>query len=250
MDTTAKFSGRAENYTLGRPAYSQEFVDSLYTQYGFSDKSVIADIGSGTGKFAKHLLDKGSTVIGVEPNDDMRNIAETELGSYEKFQSVKGTSDETGLGAESVDYITTAQAFHWFDAEKFRRECKRIIKHGGKVLLIWNVRDMTAPLNKEIYGIFDKYCPNFKGFSGGIKQNDERIIQFFNGEYEYISFNNPLYFDKDKFISRSLSGSYSLQRQDADYQEYLDTLINLFDKYSDNNVLEMKNKTVAYIGTL
>ena len=63
MDNTQKFSGRAENYTKGRPGYPSALFDCLYTDYGFSDNSSIADIGSGTGKFSKYLLDKGSTRI-------------------------------------------------------------------------------------------------------------------------------------------------------------------------------------------
>ena len=62
MDNTKKFDGLAGNYTFGRPSYAPELTECLYTRYGFSDNSVIADIGSGTGKFAALLLEKGSTV--------------------------------------------------------------------------------------------------------------------------------------------------------------------------------------------
>jgi len=59
MDGTQKFNGLAGDYMIGRPAYATEFVEYLYTKYGFSAQSIIADIGSGTGKFAKQLLKKG-----------------------------------------------------------------------------------------------------------------------------------------------------------------------------------------------
>ena len=80
MDNTQKFSGLANDYTIGRSAYSNAFIESLYSRYGFSERSVIADIGSGTGKFAKQLLDKGSFVHCIEPNEDMRKRAIEELG--------------------------------------------------------------------------------------------------------------------------------------------------------------------------
>lgn len=250
MDNTERFSGRAKDYTVGRPAYAEAFIDNLYTEQGFSENSVIADIGSGTGKFAKHLLDRGSTVICVEPNEDMRHTAEKELGAYERFKSVDGTADGTTLAAGSVDFITTAQAFHWFDAAEFQRECGRILRPGGKVLLIWNMRDMSASFNKECYDVFAKYCPRFKGFSGGIKEHDDKIKYFFHDLYQCVRFDNPLLYDKNRFISRSLSGSYSLKQGDADYEKYLEELTKLFDKYSVNHMLEIQNQTVAYIGSV
>ena len=79
MDSTKMFDGYANDYTVGRPSYAAELIDCLYNKYGFSKSSIIADIGSGTGKFAKHLLDRGSQVYCVEPNDDMRDLLLDEL---------------------------------------------------------------------------------------------------------------------------------------------------------------------------
>lgn len=243
-----KFTGRADDYTIGRPDYAESFIDYLYSKQGFSDKSVIADIGSGTGKFSKHLLDRGSFLYCVEPNEDMRNIAIKELSSYEKFNAVNGTAAESLLKCNSVDFVTTAQAFHWFDVELFRKECKRILKPEGKVILIWNVRDRSAEVNSLNYDIYAQYCPRFKGFGGGIKKDDERIRRFFNNDYEYVEFDNPIYYDRDRFISRCLSSSYSLKGGEDRYQEYLEALSELFDKCADNGILTIPNKTVAYIG--
>ena len=80
--TLQKFDGRAQDYVVGRPVYAQEFVEALFRDYGFSSDSVIADIGSGTGKFAGQLLERGCTVYGVEPNDDMKEKAVEELSGF------------------------------------------------------------------------------------------------------------------------------------------------------------------------
>ena len=213
-DSTQKFNGIAKEYTLGRPTYSEELIDMLYSQCDFSSHSIIADIGSGTGKFAKQLLDKGSFVYCVEPNDDMRNIAIQELTAYKNFCAVQGTAAETGLLEKSIDFVTCAQAFHWFDVLAFKKECKRILKEEGLVFLIWNMRDMSCDINKECFDIYIKFCPDFRGFGGGIQKDDNRITQFFNNEYRYVEFDNPLIYDKETFISRSLSGSYSLKKGD------------------------------------
>lgn len=249
-DSTKNFSGRAEDYTAGRPTYAKEFIEYLYGEGGLTEESIIADIGSGTGKFAKQLLGKGSKVFCVEPNGDMRNIAIKELQDFSCFTAVEGTASATTLPDASVDYITTAQAFHWFDVEEFQKECKRILKPNGTVILIWNMRDMNAELNQESYAIYKEFCPRFKGFGGGIEKDDERIKKFFSGKYARYVFNNPLFYDKATFIRRSLSGSYSLKKDDAQYQEYILALENLFEQYAINGLLKMPNKTIAYIGKI
>ena len=141
-DTLKKFSGRADDYVAGRPAYAEEFVRWLALEQGFSEETIVADIGSGTGKFAQQLLKMGCFVYGIEPNDDMRKKAEENFLKGENFCSVKGTANKTTLKEHAVDVVTSAQAFHWFDITAFQKECRRILKPDGRVYLIWNVRDM------------------------------------------------------------------------------------------------------------
>lgn len=248
MDNTKKFSGRADDYVKGRPGYPNALIDCLYTKYGFTDSSSIADVGAGTGKFSKYLLDRGSRVYLVEPNDDMRSAAQKELSVYSNAVFVDGSSESTSLRDHSVDFVTAAQAFHWFDADKFKTECKRILKPGGKIVLLWNTRDMSSDFNLESYAIYKKYCPLFKGYHGGMKDNDERIAEFFNHNYDKFIFENPIEFTKDKFIRRSLSASYSLKDDDEGFALYVRELECLFDKYSRNGIVVMENNTTVYIG--
>lgn len=250
VDTTKKFNGIADEYTKSRPSYATEFIECLFDKYGFSASSVVADIGSGTGIFAKLLLDKGCNVICVEPNADMRLVAEKELFEYFNFNSVAGSAENTLLPDNSVDFITTAQAFHWFDTKSFKTECSRIIKPGGKVFLIWNTRNNEALINQELYKVYSEYCPCFKGFSGGTKPHDDRIKYFFDNNYEYLTFDNPLYFDKEKFINRSLSGSYSLKKGDRNFELYIEEIKMIFDKFEIDGIVKIENQTVVYSGIL
>jgi len=250
MDNSDKFNQKAGSYSLGRPNYASQLIDMLYAEQGFNRQSVIADIGSGTGILSKQLLEKGSTVYAVEPNDDMRAGAENTLKSFRNFHSVNGTAEQTTLDANSVDFITVAQAFHWFDAALFQEECKRILKPNGKVFLIWNTRDTAAEINVRQSLIFKKYCPAFSGLGGGIRENDDRISIFFDNAFMRAEFDNPLFYDKEKFIKRSLSSSYSLTEKDRNYKEFLQSLNDFFDKYSTNNSLTVPNKTVVYFGAL
>ena len=248
VDTRRKFDGHASVYTTGRPSYAKGLIDCLYEVYGLSDSSAIADIGSGTGKFAAHLLERGSEVFCVEPNDDMRKAAEKALAGYRNFHSVRGDAEHTTLEASSVDIISSAQAFHWFDVKAFRKECVRILKEKGRVFLIWNIRDMDAPLNLKLQQLYMHFCPDFKGFNGGIRKDDPRIREFFNEKYDYVSFEHPLSYDKEAFIARSLSASYSLKESDAEYEEYISAIRELFDEYSDQGKVTVANNSVAYTG--
>ncbi|MBR3766615.1 MAG: methyltransferase domain-containing protein [Clostridia bacterium] len=250
MDTTKKFNGIANEYTQSRPSYATEFIEILFDKYGFSASSFVADIGSGTGKFAKQLLDKGCNVVCVEPNADMRLVAEKELCEYPNFKSVAGSAENTMLPDSFVDFITTAQAFHWFDTKSFKTECSRIIKPGGKVFLIWNTRNNEALINQELHRVYSEYCPDFKGFSGGTKPHDDRIKDFFDNDYEYITFDNPLFFDREKFINRSLTGSYSLKKGDCNFELYIKEIEKIFDEFEIDGVVKIENQTVAYVGTL
>ena len=249
MDTSKLFDGYAKDYAAGRPDYAMELIECMYGKHGISKDSVIADIGSGTGKFARHLIERGSEVFCVEPNDDMRQTAERELSEFPNFHSVKGDAEMSGLPDQSVDFITTAQAFHWFNVERFREECRRILRPGGKVFLIWNMRDESELLNSEMRGIYEKYCPDFRGFNGGIKKDDERIKAFFKNGYEYISFDHPLFLDRDTFIARSLSGSYSLKEGDKDFGVYMSEIKAVFEKNCVNGMALIANQSVAYFGT-
>lgn len=247
-----KFNGMGKVYSKYRPSYPLNFVDYLFTDVGMSQSSIIADVGSGTGILTRQLLEKGSNVYGIEPNADMRVIAETNLNNFPGFTSVSGSAENTTIDDNSVDYITVAQAFHWFDREKFKKECQRILKPEGKVILVWNTRDNENELVIENYEVNRKYCPNFKGFSDGMygKTNNDDFSDFFNGEYETKVFLNNLIFDMDGFIGRNLSASYALKSNDAQYNDYVNELKKIYEKYSNNGQLIMPNLTRSYVGNV
>ena len=250
MDSTQHFNRLAATYEQGRPAYAEALIDALYRDCGFSAQSVIADIGAGTGKLAEQLLRRGSTVYAVEPGVDMRRTATEKLGRYPRFHAVDGTAEATTLPDHAVDLVTAAQAFHWFDPLAFERECRRILRPGGRICLIWNMRQMEDPLNREAFAIYTAYCPRFHGFNGGILPDDPRIVRFFDGQYQTLSFDHPLCYQKPQFLSRSLSGSYSLQQGDPQFEPYYRALSELFDRHAAGGRLTLANRTVCYLGRL
>ncbi len=245
-----KFNGMGGIYQKFRPSYPQEFIDYLYTEVGVTDKSVIADVGSGTGIFTKLLLERGNTVYSVEPNADMSAVAKSNLSGYDGFIPVSAAAEDTTLDPSSVDYITVAQAFHWFGRQRFKAECQRILKPNGMVILVWNSRDNKSELVIENDRINKSYCSRFKGFSGGMRgaTGEGDFNDFFSGSYQSKVINNPIVFDEQGFIGRNLSASYALKEDEAGYKEYVSALKALFYRYSTNGILTMPNLTRSYVG--
>lgn len=246
MDNTKKFTEKAGKYATSRPSYPIKLIKSFFDYFNFDTSLIVADIGSGTGILTKQLLNEGYKVYAVEPNDNMRAAAEKDLSNFKNFISVNATAENTTLQNSCVDFITVAQAFHWFDTNKFKAECKRILKPNGKVFLIWNSRDNNSPINKELFAINKQYCKDFTGFSGGTQNNDEKIKVFFDNYYQVQQFENHIIYDKENFINRALSSSYSLNSNDKNYSDYVKALNLLFDKYAENGFVKVANITKMY----
>ena len=251
MKTTENFTEKADIYAKYRPSYPNEYIDYLFLANHLEGDRIVADIGSGTGIFSRQLLERGLNVIGVEPNDDMRKMAEQSLKQYSRFKSIKATAENTTLKENSVDLVTVAQAFHWFDKKAFKIECQRILKQKANVALVWNSRDLTSPFIKENAEICQKTCPNFKGFSGGMEETPEVFNSFFkNGKYEFEKHQNDLIFDYEGFLGRNLSASYAPKKNDEEYKRFVFLLSELFEKYSENGKVVLQNITRSYLGNV
>jgi ubiquinone/menaquinone biosynthesis C-methylase UbiE len=139
MKPSEALTKKAQYYHKYRPKYSEEIITILTAEITLhpSPSYKIADIGSGTGFLSELFLKNDNTVYGVEPNDDMRGIAEDVLSGYPNFISVNGTAEATTIG-DKVDAISTAQSFNWFDIEKARTEFQRILKPNGYVITIFD----------------------------------------------------------------------------------------------------------------
>ena len=244
-----RFTGKANIYKKFRPTYPKELMDYLYSQVGFTSQSTVADIGSGTGIFSRFLLERGCMVYCVEPNEDMRLTAEKDLSGFKNFISVNGSDKNTGIQDKSVDFITTAQAFHWFDKQAFKLECQRILKPGGKVVIVYNGPDDCEFIRKRD-SISEKYRVDSKGFQEHGDPIGKYADFFADGVCEDKTFRNDLQFDKESFIGRDLSRSYT-PKKETDPEKYhglVRELSELFDEYSVNGILNFPHFTVSYVG--
>jgi SAM-dependent methyltransferase len=208
-DSTRRFSNRVDQYARYRPSYPESLIDFLIRTCGLSSDSVVADIGSGTGLFTRLLLERGLTVHAIEPNDEMREEAEKSLADFPQFQSGIGTAEQTGLVDQTIDLVTSAQAFHWFDRKKARREFDRLLKNKGWVALVWNQRKIEHPFQRDYENLLKTWAQDY-GKVNHMNIHDEDIDEFFT-PYHCITqeFDYQQVFDFEALIGRMLSSSYT-----------------------------------------
>ena len=250
MDNTKIFSNKVENYIKFRPSYPSEVIRFLYTNIGINKDSRIADIGSGTGIFTKLILEQKNKVYAVEPNNEMREASEKLLSKYEKFISVNGSAESTTLVSSSVDFVVSAQAFHWFDRLKAKKEFSRILNPEGKVILVWNKRiKKENPFLIDYEQLLLNYAKEYKEIS---LENigDAELKEFFQDKYDTDMFPNNQYFNFEQLTGRLLSSSYAPSPSDNNYEPMLKELKNIFDKFNNNGFVSFEYQTMIYWGNV
>ncbi|MDR1735828.1 MAG: class I SAM-dependent methyltransferase [Oscillospiraceae bacterium] len=249
VNSKERFSSRVENYVKYRPTYPPEVINNLIAKTGLNEGSLVADIGSGTGKFTRALLERGISVVAIEPNKNMRSAAERDLSGFPGFRSVSASAEETGLRTDSVDLITAAQAFHWFDHAACKIEFRRILKPGGSVCLIWNRRETTPEFMKE----YDKVITRLhmqKPSKEHHRINSAVFNDFFDGDFETKEFFWRQTLDLEGLWGRSQSSSYAPTPDHPNYEPLKDALQDLFKRYSTNGVVRFDYRTEMTIGHL
>ena len=132
------FQAGAAAYETARPGYPDEALAVVATDLGVTTGTTVCDLAAGTGKLTRRLVDLGASVTAVEPVEAMREQARATVPDA---HVVDGTAEAIPLPDASVDVVTVAQAFHWFDADAALAEIARVLKPGGGVALLWNERD-------------------------------------------------------------------------------------------------------------
>ena len=201
MQENQNFAGKASSYQKGRPSYSDQLKSVLHTLvFPHTAHPRAADIGCGTGIFSRLLIDCAYHVYGIEPDTSMLSLATEELDS-KLFTPISGTAEDIPLSDNSVDLVSCAQSFHWFDSVSFRAECDRILRPNGKILLIWNTKDTDSPIMRDYQEICTRILgTRFSGFHNGLNLSGKEVLSFFHSHEHTLTFSNDQFVSMEKFL--------------------------------------------------
>jgi len=249
-NATSRFSDRVENYVRYRPGYPAEALRALQEECSLTARHVVADVASGTGIWTRMLLENGNSVFGVEPNAEMRAAGERLLAGYPAFASVAGTAEATTLPDASVDFVSAAQAAHWFDRAASRREFARILKPGGWLVLLWNERITdSTPFLREYELLLLTYGTDYADVRH--ERTADAVNEFFDpAPFQERTFAMRQEFDYEGLEGRLLSSSYAPGPEHPKYGAMLEDLRSLFDAHAVAGRVGVDYITRVYFGWL
>lgn len=212
----AGFSAGAEAYERGRPSYPADAVEVIVRELGLAPGRRVLDLAAGTGKLSRLLASTGAEVVAVEPVAEMR--AEL-VAAVPGVEVLDGTAEAIPLRDGSVDGVTVAQAFHWFDVEAALVEIARVLRPGGSLALVWNERDTRTPWVAELSRIIrwderGEWQVPYTLEEDWAARIDAVDSAFGPVQRDDTGFDQPM--DVDTLVARVLSTSYLAARPRAD----------------------------------
>jgi ubiquinone/menaquinone biosynthesis C-methylase UbiE len=197
------FERVADLYERARPEYPADAIAWLVEELDLRPGRTVLDLGAGTGKLTRALVTTGAHVIAVEPGEAM--LAELRR-VVPGVEAIRGGAEAIPLEDDSVDAITVAQAFHWFRQEEAVPELRRVLRPGGAVGLIWNSRDQSRPLQREVSDLVKRFMPPGRPPVGHSAQALESSPLF--GRVEERTFPLVQHLDADAVVDRIASISF------------------------------------------
>lgn len=250
-EPTQRFTHRVEDYVRARPSYPALALEALADICGLLPGCDVADVGAGTGIFSELLLAQGLTVHAIEPNDAMRAAAEARLDGRPGYVSLAGTAEDTGLPAASIDLITAAQAFHWFDQDRARAEWQRVLRPAGWVALLWNERltDVT-PFAAAYEALLLRFGTDYAQVDHR-QVDDARFGAFFGPSgYQLRTFPNAQLLDHAGLVSRLCSSSYTPGPDHPAFAPMMARLDEIFQAHQIGGLVEITYETQLFVGRL
>lgn len=141
LDGVARFADRAELYARGRPSYPQSAIQAILSHVA-TPQPVVIDVGAGTGIATRLLANDGGPVAAVDPSMDMLIVGRPPHALVAKAEILP-------FRTSSADLMTTFNAFHWFQAEDFLGDARRVLRHGGVLAVVWNDWNRDDPFTDQ-----------------------------------------------------------------------------------------------------
>ncbi|MFC4068255.1 class I SAM-dependent methyltransferase [Actinoplanes subglobosus] len=220
----ASFGDAAEAYARGRPSYPAEAVAWAVP----AAARRVLDLGAGTGKLTRVLLDAGFQVDAVEPSAQMRDQLAVSAGQASLFE---GTGESIPLPDASVDAAVCAQAWHWVDPARAVPEVARVLGPGGTLALIWNIRDHDEPWVAALDDVLHRHTRQEIDTAppiGGPFEEPERA------EFRW---RHPL--NRDSLLDMVASRSYVILLPEPQRRALFDSVLGLLDRHGVGDEFEM-----------
>ena len=250
-DPTSRFSDRVQDYVRWRPGYPPAVLEALRRDLGLQPGHVVADVGSGTGLLSRLLVENGNVVYGVEPNREMAAVAEADLGGTGRFHSVDGRAEATSLAAGSVDLVTAGQAFHWFKVPESRAEFRRILRPGGGVALVWNLRRLdSTPFLRDYEAFLHRWSDDYEEVSAQYAKEESLRGLFGDAGWIERRFDSVQHFDFEGLRGRLLSSSYTPKQGDPRREAMLAALPAVFEAHAREGRVAFEYDTRLFLGRL
>ena len=145
-DRRLSFGDHAAAYADHRPGYP---VDAVQWVLDAATRDVVevADVGAGTGALTRTLVDLGLTVSAYEPDPGM--LAELQ-GRVPDAAAEVAPAERLPRADATLDAVLVGQAWHWFDHAAASDELARVVRPGGVLGLVWNLRDVSLPWTRAL----------------------------------------------------------------------------------------------------
>lgn len=240
------FSTQAVTYAQGRPDYPRQLTGWLAETLRIDAQSSVVDLGAGTGKFTRLLSTLAPTLTAVEPVAAMGAQLRKLLPDV---RLVNGTAESIPLPSASADAVVCAQAFHWFSTEAALAEIHRVLKPGGRLGLVWNVRDESVDWVAAITDIITPYEGDTPRFHTGLWR------EAFNGMYfsapdvtcfPYNHVGSPQEVIMDRFLSVSFIAALA-DGSKASVTAQLQALIDTHPALKGRDTVAFPYQTQAYV---
>jgi ubiquinone/menaquinone biosynthesis C-methylase UbiE len=148
------FDLQADAYERGRPGYPAEAIAFVIETLRIGPGATVVDLAAGTGKLTRELVPTGAGLIAIEPVPGMREVLSRSLPDV---RVADGTAESLPLDDASVDGVVVAQAFHWFDGPRALAELARVLRTGGRLAVLFNVRDERDPVQAALERIWEPF---------------------------------------------------------------------------------------------
>jgi SAM-dependent methyltransferase len=158
------FARATDAYERGRPSYPSGAGERLERELHLGPGRVVLDLAAGTGKLTALLVGTGAAVVAVEPLAEMRAVLERALPGVPAYA---GTAEAIPLAAGAVDAVTVGQGFHWFRGDEALAEIHRVLRPGGGLGLVWNVRDTSVPWVARLTEIMEPHRGDAPAYRSG-----------------------------------------------------------------------------------